>query len=269
MLKDKKNIFLKLWELFIILVILFSTFLLIKHYLTLTPETFIKLQKYNLIISIIFLADVIIRIIVYGKSYIKSVEIIIDILACLDIITPLLNPIKSIRYFKILRLIRLFRVARLIKLTSFFSLLEEQKSFIMNFSLIMLIIFIFLSLTISNFVQTKTKEIVMDEYKQFLISVYDETSKDEELIRKLLSKNNLISFNFGNFEYNVLPNLKIDVDKKYFLDDIITVQHKNLKATFVLKRLTILKSIVELIIILSVIPVIFITLLILKISHKK
>lgn len=255
---ENKNIIFKIWEIFIFILVIISIFLLVQAYFLLTPETYKVFGKFNLIISYLFLIDLIIRLVLFKGSYLKSYYFIIDLLACIDVFLPVFKIVKGFRLLRIMRVLRIARLSRLFKLFNFLSI---KDNYFLKISLCNLIVFAILSILLSTFVFNQMKNTLTDEYKFFIENLLEISADEEELVSSIVNKDNILSFKIdGIFEYSFLTEEKIN--KIYFEDDIINVEYKGIKISFVNKNLTITKSLVELFTVLSVIPVIIIIIII-------
>jgi hypothetical protein len=261
---ENKNLILKIWDIAILILVFVSLFFLVKTYFLLTPEAYNQFSRYNVLISYIFLADLILRLFVFKMPYFKSPYFIIDLLACLDVFLPVFKMLKSIR---LLRLLRLFRFARLARLFKVFTFLQCKNNFVIKISLSILIVFGFLSVFLSNFVSNQVKDLLKTEYTFFIQNLFEVSNTDEELISHLLNKENILSFEIRDvFQYSVLDSET--TAKLYFDDDIIEIFYGGMSIRFVNKNLTMINLLVELFILLSVIPIIIIIFIISKICFN-
>lgn len=251
---NNNNIILKIWDFFIIFLVLLSVFLLIRNYFLLTPSAYNRFETYNSFISLFFLIDLIIRLVIFKREYLKNIHFIIDVLACIDIFLPVFRVLKSIRIIRMMRLFRLARIGRLFKVFNYF---ESDNDFIIKVALANLIVFSVLSIFLSSFVAKHVNKILVSEYNHFTEGVYYSNSENELRILDILRKGNVLSFRLSDdFSFSILSEDKIK--NTYFPDDLIAVDYKDISITFVNKKVTVLKSLIELITILSVVPVIII-----------
>jgi hypothetical protein len=243
--KIKNNIIFKIWDIFILILVLVAIFMLIQSYFILTPEIQLATEKYNYIISSIFLFDVIIRLILFRKEYFFSTEIIIDVLACSDLLTPALRAIRGLKYtrlIRILRILRMLRIFRGLKAVKHTSKSLIQSKLFNNVSIILILAFIILSTFISNYISSRFKTINYENYKKILASAYVDTKFSnsnnefdiEEFVKKLntLSKlHNLISYTVKTSEIPTPIEKSFfsekDIKNMYFPEDLINIEINN------------------------------------------
>lgn len=285
--KFEKSLLFKIWDYFILFFILVSIVVLIYTYTHITPVQVRNFEKYNLIISFIFLIDLIVRTVVYGKDYIFSLNFIIDLLACSDIISPVLKSLRGVRYLRIsriVRLLRLFRIFRLLKVLKNIKIEETESKIITSVSIVVILIFIILSLIVSHFVNVKIQKIMYDNYAQYnsylyAVSNQDKTFSEEQFNKEIknrliLSHTNESGIDVGYYifkESGKKLNIYSDTQiyDNFFEEDKFLFKTDKYEILFLNKKTKFYETMVEFIIILLSIPSVIIIIILLNYSSKK
>ena len=287
-MQEKKNsvkdsIYFKVWDYLILLLVLFSIFLLIQSYFELTPEIRNKKESLNLIISFIFVIDVTVRIILFKKKYLFSPEIIIDVLACSDIITPALRAVRSMKYtrlVRILRLLRMLRIFRGLKAVKHVSSSALEEKLFNVIAIIMILGFIFLAMYVTSFIESKFLENTQNLYKKIITSVVINSSdKKQETDPLIISKQLSV---FHNIVYARLdlkgleePFLMDQTSDKSFSqtyaeEDILEVKlNEKIIIKVLIKEMTFYFKLMEFFILIASLPILFVLLTIIHLILKK
>ena len=280
----KKNIFFKIWDYFVLILVLISIFLLIHSYFEITPVLQAQFETYNIIIACIFIIDVIIRIILFKKEYLYSGEIIIDVLACSDILTPALRAVRSIKYarfIKILRVLRMLRIFRALKTVRIAAQSVLEEKLFNSISIILILGFIFISLIAASFIDKRLTGFLEENYstltKTMVLSSKNENGKfdADKFIKNLKLVHNIFYYKIQSQDIPEPREEYINIDKNeveatYFPDDILTVNISGIITVKVLiKEIRFYIKIIEFIILICSLPLLFLMLVILHIFIKK
>ncbi|MBP7653681.1 ion transporter [Candidatus Dependentiae bacterium] len=280
----KKNIYFKIWDYFVLFLVVIAIGLLIHSYFEITPVLQSKFEIYNIIIAVIFLIDVVIRIILFKKEYFFSTEIIIDVLACSDVLTPALRAIRGIKYtrfiriLRVLRMLRIFRALKTVKHTTQ-SVLEEK--LFNSISIILILGFIIISLITAGFIDKRLMSFLEDNYSTLVKTLVLSSKNDQGKFDpdKFIHQLKLID---DVFYYKIdmktsetkledyINTTQKEVSETYFPDEILEVNISNTIIVKVLiKEIKFYVRIVEFIILISSLPLLFLLLLILHLTIKK
>jgi len=281
--KITNSILFKLWDYFVLLLVVVSIFFLIQAYFEISPEIARKKENVNLIISSIFLFDVIIRVLLFGKKYIYSLEFVIDILACSDIITPALRAVRGVKYTRLMRLMRLLRMLRIFRglkavkhVTQ--SPLEEK---LFNFCAIFTILsFIFIAMFVTSFAEKKVMSITESYYKKLITTISlasneNRKGSDPELFSKYLRiHNEIAALHLKLKGWDEPMHIDHTTDKDfwniYTPDDILEISFNETNYIKVLvKELKYYMTLLEFFILISSLPLVFILLSTMHVIIKK
>ncbi len=218
---ETKNRFIAFWDALIAVLVFISIFLIFYFYFEISPEEIIKINKIHLIITLIFVMDVFIRIALYKFEYIKSSDIIIDILSCIDILGPVLKPLKLMRFARLIRIVRLFRVMKLLR---FFEIQPQAMKVFNIIGFSSLILFILLGNFLSSQVKSDYLHLMKKNYEIILENAIKNNSnlnnKLEDIngfVDNISKMKNVLSIEIrlakGNFIYDCVP--KEFVEKNY------------------------------------------------------
>ncbi|HOK40689.1 MAG TPA: ion transporter [bacterium] len=276
----------KIWDYFIIILIFVSIIIFFYSYSHITPKQEEDFEIVNHIVSFIFFIDLIIRLYHFKKPYLFSLNFIIDLLACSDIISPILKSLRGIKYLKISKLVRIVRILRILRIFRFLKILDkfqfknEDKKLITSISVIIIIFFIFISIFISKYIEEKLFKIIYENYQNYnsylLYNSLDENGnfnpekfKNEIKKRITINYHNNINIDIGYYliyqtNYSRYIYSKDEIDKNFFDDDKYLFKTKFYEILFLNKQKKFYQNMVELSIMAISIPFLIIILVFLN-----
>ena len=264
----KKNII--YLNIVITILVVVSIYFIIHNYLKeVTPELQHKMDKVNLMISIIFVSDLLLRLVVFGKPYLKSMEFVIDLMACLDITSPALKAARALKYSRILRMVRILRIFRGLKLFKAIATDESKAKLFNLLGVLTLVVFILLSMFVSNYLNKKFSKLAIREYQNFVNNVLGQCIKDGKInliqFNKMILIRGQICKDIAGFSIKVGDSFqKFDIIsedrllKLYYPDEVLKIKSDIVSVTFVSKMNKLYIRHIELLIILGALPLILI-----------
>ncbi len=243
--------FIKIWNSIIFFAIFTTLYYIFAFYAAVEPSEVNKIENIQLFITIIFVIDIIIRVKIYKTDYIKSYDILIDILSCLDIFGPLLKLFRLFRFVRIIRFLKLFRLFRLLKLPNIFEYSDDStKKLFTTIGFVSLLFFLLFGISMTSLVQKEITDSQIKKYNSYLKNIISYSTEDGKInIDKFLGavtlQKNIISFDISynnmNIHYNFLKVKEKELDDylktKYFPEDILTVESNGIVLKFVIKNL--------------------------------
>ncbi len=216
---------------------------MLRFYFEIEPARINQIENLQLFITVLFIIDVFINIFLYKKEYLKSTDILIDILSCLDFI----NVLKIFRLFRFSRIIKFLRFLRIMRLLKIARIFEQSSVKIQNlFNLIGicgLLFFILIGFFSANYVKDRLfKNERKSVYSFIKYSVENSLLENENnidnftntlyLFKNLLSCD--IALSNGNiYRFNILNKSNEEfnefIKNKYFKEDILEIDYKNVK----------------------------------------
>ncbi|HPN30934.1 MAG TPA: ion transporter [bacterium] len=241
----------KVWNLIIYVALFVTLYFIFAFYSAIEPSEVNRIDNIQAIITILFIIDIIIRIKIYKFEYIKSFDMLIDILSCLDIFGPIMKTFRIFRFARIMRILKLFRIFRLLKIPQIFEYSDgATKKLFTAIGFVSLLFFLIFGILMSGMVQKEIGESQIKKYDSYLKNVVLYATENEKInmdkfLGAITLQKNIVSFDIveDNFRvhYNFLKlkenELNEYLNSKYFPEDVIEVESNGIKLKLVIKNL--------------------------------